>query len=76
MHEAGEAQEPGWGDEVWTPGNIIDVKNIMDADRYLHEDALGHEELCTVDDQSWEMTEKKDDDNTDKNARKIHFIIS
>ena len=55
-------------------GIYIDDKNIIDAD--LHEDTLGHEKFCAVDDQSWEVTEKKDNDYTDKDARKIHFIIS
>ena len=39
-------------------------------------DAIGHEELCTVDDQSREVTEEEHDDNADENTSKIHFGLS
>jgi hypothetical protein len=35
-----------------------------------------HEELCTIDDQPREVTEKKDDDNADEDTSKIHLIMS
>ena len=58
VHEAGEAEEPGWGEEVGTA-----------------DDALGHEELCTVDDEPGDVTEEKHNDNADKDAGKIHLIV-
>ena len=39
------------------------------------DDAVGHEELCTVDDESGEVTEEKDYYNTDKDAGKIHLVV-
>ena len=44
LHEAGEAQEPGRGEEVGKA-----------------DDALGHEDLCTVDDEPGDVTEEKHD---------------
>ena len=35
------------------------------------DDAVGHEELCTVDDEPGEVTKNKD-----KNASKVHLIVS
>jgi hypothetical protein len=40
------------------------------------DDALGHQELCTVDDEPGEVTKEKHDDNTDKNASKVHLVVS
>ena len=40
------------------------------------DDALGHEELCTVDDEPGEVTTEKHDDNADKNASKVHLVVS
>ena len=59
VHEAGEAEEPGWGEEVGTA-----------------DDALGHEELCTVDDEPGDVTEEKHNDYTDKDAGKNHLVLS
>ena len=42
----------------------------------LPDDTTGHEELCTVDDQSGEVTEEKHDDNANKDTGKIHLIVS
>ena len=53
MHEAGQAEEPGRGREVRTPDNTDDEDLCMDEGRDLLEDAVGHEELCTVDEESW-----------------------
>ena len=39
------------------------------------DDAVGHQELCTVDDEPGEVTEEKHDDNADKDAGKIHLIV-
>ena len=40
------------------------------------DDALGHEELCTVDDEPGEVTTEKHDHNADKNASKVHLVVS
>ena len=40
------------------------------------DDALGHEELCTVDDEPGEVTKEKHDDNANKNASKVHLVVS
>ena len=40
------------------------------------DDAVGHEELCTVDDEPGEVTTKKHNDNADKNASKVHLVVS
>ena len=39
------------------------------------DDALGHQELCAVDDESGEVTEEEHDNNANKNAGKIHLIV-
>ena len=39
------------------------------------DDALGHQELCAVDDEPGEVTEEEHDDNANKNAGKIHLIV-
>ena len=39
------------------------------------DDAVGHQELCAVDDEPWEVTEEKHDDNADKDASKVHLIM-
>jgi len=43
---------------------------------FTADDALSHEELCTVDDQSGEMTDKEHYNNTDEDASKIHLVMS
>ena len=40
------------------------------------DDALGHEELCTVDDEPGEVTTEEHNDNADKNASKVHLVVS
>jgi hypothetical protein len=40
------------------------------------DDAVGHEELCTVDDKPGKVTKEKNDDNADKNSRKVHLVVS
>ena len=42
----------------------------------LHADACGHGELKHVDDDSGNVTEKKDDDNADEDSGKIHLVMS
>ena len=74
MHEAGEAEEPGRGSEVVTPASVDD-EDVIDYEQDLREDTVGHEELCTVDDEPGEVTEKEHKDNTDKDASKIHLIV-
>ena len=39
------------------------------------DDALGHEELCTVDDEPGEVTKEKHNDNADKVSNKVHLIV-
>ena len=39
-------------------------------------DTIGHEELSTVDNEPGEVTEKKQENNTDEDAGKIHLIMS
>ena len=39
------------------------------------DDAVGHQELCTVDDEPGGVTEEKHDDNADKDASKVHLIV-
>ena len=39
-------------------------------------DTIGHEELSTVDNVPGEVTEKKQENNTDEDAGKIHLIMS
>ena len=39
------------------------------------DDALGHEELCTVDNEPGDVTEEKHNDNADKDAGKIYLIV-
>ena len=75
MHEAGQAEEPGRGHEVGAAEdhNHLYVHTFIDI--VLPADTVGHEELSTVDDQSGEVTEKKHDDNTDKDTSKIHLIV-
>jgi hypothetical protein len=43
--------------------------------RKLPRNALGHEELHYIIDESWDMTEEKDKDNTNKNARMGDLIL-
>ena len=40
------------------------------------DDAVDHEELCTVDDEPGEVTTEEHDDNADKNASKVHLVVS
>ena len=75
MHEAGEAEEPGRGSEVWTPASVDD-QDVIDYEQDLHEYTVGHEELSTVDDEPGEVTEKKHKDNTDKDAGQVHLIVT
>ena len=49
---------------------------INDDEIVLPDDAIGHEELCTVDDQSGEVTEEEHKDNANKDTGKIHLIVS
>ena len=74
MHEAGEAEEPGRGSEVGTPASVDDLDG-SDDEQDLHEDTVSHEELCTVDDEPGEVTEKEHKDNTDKDASQVHLIV-
>ena len=54
-----------------------ETDNSLSDDKIVSpDDAIGHEELCTVDDQSGEVTEEEHDDNADKNTSKIHFGLS
>ena len=39
-------------------------------------ETIGHEELSTIDDEPGEVTEKKQENNTDEDAGKIHLIMS
>ena len=75
MHEAGEAEEPGRGSEVWTPASVDD-QDVGDDEQDLHEYTVGHEELRTVDDEPGEVTDKEHKDNTHKDASKINLIVS
>jgi hypothetical protein len=75
VHEAGETEEPGRGSEVRTPASVDD-DGVSDDEHDLHEDTVGHEELCTVDDEPGEVTEKEHKDNADKDSSKIHLIVS
>ena len=75
MHEASQAEEPGWGHEVGAAEDYKHVKDIDDVEIESPGDTAGHEELSTVDDQSGEVTEKKHNDNTDKDTSKIHLIV-
>ena len=74
VHQAGQAEEPGRGSEVRTPGNTDDDDLCSDQVRDLLEDAVGHEELCTVDEEPWQVADKEHNDNTDKNTSKIHLM--
>ena len=40
------------------------------------DDALGHQELHTVDDEPGEVTKEKHDDEANKNASKVHLVVS
>ena len=74
VHQAGQTEEPGRGSEVRAPGNTEDEDLCNDDVKDLHEDGIGHEELGTVDEEPWQVTDKEDNNNTDKNTSKIHLM--
>ena len=74
MHETGQAEEPGWGCEMGTAED--DTDENVDDNYDIPKNVVWHEELCTIDDQPREVTEKKDDDNADEDTSKIHLIMS
>ena len=43
--------------------------------RTLLGNALGHKELHGIDDESWDMTEEEDNDNTDEDACMVDLIL-
>ena len=54
-----------------------ETDNSLSDDKIVSpDDAIGHEELRTVDDQSGKVAEEEHDDNTDKDTGKIHLIVS
>ena len=75
MHEAGEAEEPGGGIDIGATEQDINENIDNNDEKVLPSGIVCHEELGTVDDQSWEVTEKKHDDNTDEDTSKIHLIV-
>lgn len=75
MHEANETDEPGWGHEVRAPIHV-DAKTAGELGKELHEDTVDHENLSTVNQQSWEVADKEHHDNADKDSRKVCFITS
>ena len=43
--------------------------------RTLLSNELGHEELHGIDDESWDMTEEEDNNNTDEDACMVDLIL-
>ena len=76
VHEAGEAEEPGRGCHIGAAEHNIDENIDINDETVLPSGIVCHEELSTVDDQSWEVTEKKHDDNSDEDSSKIHLVMS
>ena len=56
--------------------NETDHDDHSDDELVLLGDAIGHEELCTIYDQSGEVTEEEYKDNANKDTGKIHLIVS
>ena len=54
----------------------IKIISLTALEKVSPDDAVGHEKLCTVNDEPWEVTEKENDDNADENASKIDLMIS
>ena len=51
------------------------IRNLaMKEEAELHEDAVGHQELRTVNEKSWEVTDEEHDDNADEDTSKVHLI--
>ena len=59
----------------WEQLKMIRMKNVNN-DYEIPNNDVCHEELCTIDDQPWEVAQKKDDDNADEDTSKIHLIMS
>ena len=76
MHEAGEAEEPGRVCHMGAAEHDTDENVDINHDIQLPNDIVCHEELCTVDDEPGEVTKEKHNDNADKNASKVHLIVS
>ena len=47
----------------------------LNSKRTLLSNELGQEELHGVDDESWDMTEEEDNDNTDEDACMVDLIL-
>ena len=74
VHQAGQAEEPSWGSEVRTPEDIASQNHNNNEGKDLHEDAIGHEELCTVNKKPGEVTDEKHNDDADEDASKVHLV--
>ena len=72
--EAGKTEEPVGRDElITTPVNKRKAAKEVD-NRDIPEDDIYHEELKAVEDNPWNVTEKKDADNADEDGCHVDFI--
>ena len=72
--EAGKTEKPVGRDElITTPG--IKRKVVKEVgNRYIPDYHIYHEELKAVEDNPWNVTEKKDANNADEDGRHVDFI--
>jgi hypothetical protein len=56
--------KPGQAEEPCRGGEVLTV-----------DDAVGHQELCTVDDEPGQVTDEKHNDNADQDASKVHLVV-
>ena len=76
MIEAGQAEEPGRGEEGGTTPVNIWVRGIFIYFWYSPEEICGHEELKTVEENSGNVTTDEHKDNADENEGKVDLTTN
>ena len=76
MIEAGQAEEPGRGEEGGPTPVIIWVTDLLSLYCFLPEEICSHEELIAVEEDSRNVTADKHKDNADENEGGQNFSSS
>ena len=72
MHKTKKVVEGGSkSNEI--PGETVEPCRRTEV--WTSDDALGHQKLCTVQDDSWNMTKEEHDDNANKNSGQVHLVV-